>query len=284
MTLIRTLVSSATLVTHTFYVGETATDASVGVNVTVKRLDGTTVTSGAATHPGTGQYSFTVPAQSTVDTLTVDWVATSIGGAVVTARDYVEVVGGFLFGIAEARALPPALDATLYPTALLQARRIGVEVECERICGRAFVPRFSRRSLIGNGTPRLPVPDTYLRSVRAVTVAGTALTQTELDALLVVESGAIRRVGSVWPVDTRVVVEYEHGMDFPPDDIRDATMLRLRSRLAPTDSGVPQRAISFTIAEGGVYRLSTPGKFRTGIPDVDGVYEGYSRPIRTVFA
>lgn len=284
MSLVRVLRTASVVLTHVFYVDETPTDATGAVTYSVKRLDGTVVASGTASGPSpTGTYMLTVPAQSQVDTLTVDWMGL-IAGATVTARDIVEVVGGFIFGLAEARAMPPALDNTKWPTAKLAQKRIGTENECELICGQAFVPRFHRvtftldtadtRSNNSTLVSKLTLPHINVRALRSVTVAGVAQ---NLTGLTVSESGVLR--GLTWAAvetGTQIVVEYEHGRDYPPEDLKDACMLRLRSRLSQGDSGVPQRALSFSVADGGVYRLSTPAANRTGIPDVDGVYERYT--------
>lgn len=286
MSLIRVLRTAATVVTHTFYIDETPTSASVGVVVTVKRLDGTTVSTGAGTLGTPGVYTYTVPAQSTLDTLTVDWVATSIGGAVVTARDYVEVAGGYLFGISEARVLPPALNATTYPTATLSTVRIEVEQECERICRQAFVPRYYRQTLSGNGTDRLGVRYPMLRTLRSVTVSGVAWTAPVLATVAVSDSGILRLpLGGVWPEGAgNIIVEYEHGWDYPPEEIHAAAMKRLRSRLTATSSGVPDRVLTWNTQDGGTYSRAPVGAQTTGVPDVDGVYERYTRKQRAVFA
>lgn len=294
MSLVRILVTTEVTLTHTFYVDEVPTDLAAACTVTLKRLDGTTITSGSATHPGpAGVYTFAVPEQATVDMLTMDWSGT-LAGAIVTVRDYVEVVGGFLFGLAEARAKHPSLaDKTTYPPSLLAAKRIEVEQECERICRRAFVPRFARIRLSGNDTDRLPLPwslqmggGSEVRAVRAASISGTALSGTDLTGIGFTEFGVLKRPGgAVWPSGTgNIVVEYEHGWDYPPPDLVEAAILRLRSRIAYTLSGIPDRAISFAVAEGGTFRLSMPSKQQTGIPDVDGVYEKYTRQQRAVFA
>jgi hypothetical protein len=274
VTLVRILRTAQVVLSHTFYVDETATDAAGSVTYSIKRLDGTSIASGTATHPGpAGIYQVTVPGQANLDTLTVDWSGT-VGGAAITARDIVEVVGGFLFGLAEARAQPPVLDATRYPTATLAAKRISVEQECEEICGQAFVPRFARVTLVATGADSMALPSIRVRALRAVTVDG--VTQS-ISGLSVTPSGVI--TGAYWPYrwpSSSIVVEYEHGWEYPPEDLREAAMLRLRSRISQGDSGVPQRAISFSATDGGVYRLSTPSKQRTGVPDVDGVYERYT--------
>jgi hypothetical protein len=280
MTLVRVLRTAQVVLSHTFYVDETATDATGSVTVSVKRLDGTVVTSGTASGPVSHAYTFTVPAQSQVDTLTVDWTGT-VAGAAVTARDVIEVVGGFIFGLAEARAQPPALSLTKYTTAALAQKRIGVENECEEICGQAFVPRFNRALFTLGGVNAGPtkytitLPHINVRTLRAVTVDGT--TQS-LTGLVVSESGVLTglAIATTTVTGSKVIVEYEHGLEYPPEDLKDACMLRMRSRLAQGDSGIPQRALSFSVADGGVYRLSTPSGKKTGIPDVDGVYERYT--------
>jgi len=265
---------------HTFFQDGVGTDAAAAVTWVRKRLDGSTVDSGTATvgTVGDGIYTFPLPASAVLDTHTVDWTG-SYGGAPFTARDFVEFVGGHLFGLAEARAMPPALNVTVYPWAMLADRRVATEDECERICNVAMVPRFKRRVLDGKGTPDLITPDLMLLTLRAVSVDGVALTGPELAAVGVTDSGIITldtgySGGGVWPRGRRnIVVEYEHGYDYPPPDVAEAGMLRLRDRLGQFDTSTPTRAISFTTSEGGTYRLSTPSKTKTGHPNVDAVYE-----------
>jgi hypothetical protein len=49
-------------------------------------------------------------------------------------------------------------------------------------------------------------------------------------------------------------------------------MLRCKTLLSQPKSGIPARAASFSLADGGVYRLSLPSRESTGIPEVDGAY------------
>lgn len=275
MSTIRVLRTAAAQLTHVFYIDENPTSASVGVVVTVRRLSGTVVTTGPGVLVAPGTYTFTVPGQATLDTLSVEWVATSIGGAVVTATDYIEIVGGYLFGLAEARALDPPLSSTTYPTALLAQKRLEVEQECEEICGRSFVPRFRRIVLSGPGNSKLLLPEGDVRALRAVSVGGTALS--DLSAVYALASGVLDRGYSYWPQGwNNIVVEYETGMDYPPEVIRAAAMKRLRSRLTLTSSGVPDRAISWSAQAGGTYRISLPTGEKTGVPDVDAAYERWT--------
>lgn len=288
MSLVRLLKTAQVTLTHEFRVDETLTDAAGAVTATVKRLDGTAISGSpfTAAHPGLGTYTFALPGQASLDELTVDWSG-SVAGATVVVRDYVEVVGGFLFGLAEARAAHPGFISTsTYQPSLLAAARIEVEQECEAICRQAFVPRFARLTLSGNDTPRLGTPLSMLRTVRAVSVGGVAWSAPDTAAVGVSDHGVLTRPGgAIWPSGaSNVVVELEHGWDFPPEEIRQAAILRLRSRIAATTSGVPDRAVSFSVQAGGVYRLSTPSRQRTGIPGVDGPYERYTRLPRAVFA
>lgn len=273
MTLVRVLTTAQVALSHTFYVDELATSATGPVTYALKRLDGTAVASGTASGPAPiGVYTVTVPAQPVVDVLTLDWTGV-ISGATITARDFVEVVGGYLFGIAEARAMPPVLDAVKYTTARLAQKRISVEQECEAICRQAFVPRFARVA-VPTGRATLLLFNTNVRALRAISING--VTQ-NLTGLAVSSSGVVS--GGSWPKttpDRPAIVEYEHGWDYPPEDLREAAILRLRSRLSLGDTGVPQRALSFSVADGGVYRLSTPSATQTGIPEVDGVYARYT--------
>jgi hypothetical protein len=280
--LIRVLRTAQVTLSHTFEVDEVPTDAAGAVTVTVARLDGTVVSTGAATHGATGVYTYVLPAQAQLDTLTVDWSG-SVGGATVVVRDYVEIVGGFLFGLKQARDMRPPLSPTKYTTAELARTRVEVEQECERICQQAFVPRFHRVALSGTGTSTLATPHANLRVLRGVKVSGVAMSGPELAAVGVSPSGVLTLNPSVmsgagsWPVGVaNIVVEYEYGWDMPPLEISDKAIIRLRSLLTAGDTSVPYRAISFTVSDGGTYRLSTPSKERTGIPDVDATYDRYA--------
>jgi hypothetical protein len=284
--LVRMLATTKVTVSHTFGADEVPTDAAGAVTATVKRLDGTDAGSGTATHgaAGSGLYSRDVTG-ALIDTFTADWSG-SVGGSNVSVRDFVELTGGFLFELPDVRE-EFKLSTTAWPPAKLARKRLEVEVECERICRRAFVPRFKRYLLDGSGDSDLVVPDMYLRAVRAASVSSSgpagpfvALTAGQLAALAALDSGVIVRTDDVWPAGRQnVIVEYEHGMDYPPEDIRSAARLRLRSILPRASSGIPDRTISFTDpSTGGIYRLSLPTAERTGIPDVDGAYDAYREP------
>src|SRR3954471_16562759 len=140
MAVTRVLRTAAATLARTFYVDETLTDETGTVNVTVTRLDGTVVgASTAATHVSSGLDTFLLPGGLTsptsatwqLDHLDVTWSGV-LAGATMTLVDRVEVVGGYLCGLAEARASDSSLaDTVKYTTAMLAAERVVVEQECE---------------------------------------------------------------------------------------------------------------------------------------------------------
>ncbi|GAA4100913.1 hypothetical protein [Nonomuraea soli] len=286
------------LLAHTFYEGETPADAAGAVAVTVTDAAGVSVATGDATHAGagTGRYTFHLAGQAQLALLTVTWSGT-IGGSAVTESDQVEIVGGHLFTLVEGRGSDETLASPAkYSTADLIEARQEVEEELERITGRSWTPRYRRLILPGTGTWDLVLPDggdeyvasMLLRGVRSIRSAGiqhapgaavTPLSAGELAALAVAGDGQVRRTdGRTWTSGVgNVVIEYEYGSDAAPADLVKAALVRFRSRLNIARSGVPDRAISFQVTEGGTYRLSTPSADRTGIPEVDAVYHRYAR-------
>lgn len=294
-TLTRIAKNSAGTLSHTFLVDETPTDATGSVTYAVVDATGAAVTSGTASSAGasTGTYTFVLAAQSALKALTVTWSAT-VAGSATTATTYAEIVGGHFFTLKQGRDSDASLaDTTTYPTADLTAARLEVEVECENICDLAFVPRYARVVLDGSGTDELVLqhPDrTYrsvaeVRTVRSVTMADspdgtfTAFTAGQLADLAVAADGTmVRTGGDVFTAGRRnVIVEYEYGLDAPPSDLVREAKIRLRTVLNANKSGVPDRASSFTMTDGGTFRLDMPGPFRTGIPTVDAAYGRYSR-------
>lgn len=285
MALFRVLVTTKITVAHVFAVDGVATDAAGAVTGTVRRLDATAVAGSpfTANHGDTGSYSIDLPASALLDTWTLDWSGT-VAGSVVTIRDYVEHVGGFLFDIGAARAVHGSTanpwNTAKYSDAFLVGKRLAVEQEAEAIAHAAFVPRFARFALDGSGTSEIVTPDMNLRAVRSVKVAAgygqpyVDLAAAELAAVAPLESGVLARDdGSSWPAGRRnVIVEYEYGHDYPPPEVTDQSIMRLRYMVSSNRTSIPDRAISYTILEGGVYRMAQAGKRSTGSPDIDAAY------------
>lgn len=265
-------------------------DAAGALTVGVTLADGTQVLApGTATvHGDTDSGVYTVPLSAsqtaTLNLLSATW--TDDGNErVVTSRH--EIVGGFFFSLADARNSNDGLiaDEIRYPNVKLFDARQEVEEEAEEICDVAFVPRYGRAILDGDATPDLVLPANRIRVVRSIRIypvpgaAGfIALTAEQLAGLRLDDDGAIHRTDySVFDEGRgNIVVEWEHGYDLPPADVKRAGLTRLRSRLNFEKGAVNERATTFTAENGQSYSLATAGAYRTGIPEVDAAYERYS--------
>ena len=266
-----------------------ATDSVGTVTCRVQKADGTDVLAAGSstTNPtGTGTYarSLTAAQTATLETLLVTWTD---GGDSSTTLTTAEVVGGYYFSVAEARAA----DSSLFrpekadDTRMLDLRR-QVEDEFERICNVAFVPRYRRVRVDGTGTACLVVPDTMIRTVRSVReyVTATAYdtyTAAEIAAIPTSRTGELVRTdGDVWAYGYQnIVIEYEHGFDRPPEPIRQAALRRVGQMLGEAKSAIPANTISFTPDNGVTYRMSTPNYTRTGDVMIDAVLARHSYAI-----
>jgi hypothetical protein len=274
---IRVLRTAKATLSRTFYLDEVGTPATGAVSVSVTRLDGTIVQSVSATGPDAGNaYSFTFQGSDVLDELVLTWSATIGGDAVVLDSDVIEVAGGFYFGLAEARAIDSALaNVTKYPTALLVDARVATEDECELITGQAWVPRFCRETLSGDGSGRLRASHTMIRAVRAITVNGSAWSGAA--ALGFSDTGMIYSdSGSFAPSrmqgSRNVVVEYEHGHDRPRPDILRGAKIRFKSIALSGKSALPDRAERLVTVDAGTVFLASPAVDKVGIPEVDAAY------------
>lgn len=265
--------AAATLVWREFdQHGEPTVNGGTAPTVAVVRADGTAVSSGTATN-ATTYWSWALTAAQTerVDTLTVTW---TIGTVDVTTT--VAVVGGVVASIATARALEPEMpqiaDEALY------VARGAAEDELERITRRAWVSRANRVEIPSVERPTLVMPDWDLRSVRKVETIDTAGTATEYTGTVRVDSaGLLHRVdGTCWPCSGTVRVEYLHHADLPHDLVA-MFARRWRWWCNQAKSAVPGRALSFTLEQGGAFRLAAPGEYTTGDVEVDGTYGRHTR-------
>lgn len=295
MSTLRVLRTAKTTLSRTFYLDEVATSATGVVTVTITREDGTVVQTGNATGPDANQvYTFTFNGSDILDRLPVSWALTVGGDALVLDQDVIEVVGGYYFGLSEARQIDTTFtNITRYPTADVIEVRTQVEVECENICRQAFVPRFERERLDGHPQQRhLRLRWPYIRKVRAVTVNGVAWDQARVDAIGPDRLGIIRPgtewwwfwgggFGSVWPWGIgNIVVEYEHGQDRPDPDIVRGSKLRWKSLMfeRKSRSPLPDRSERLQTSEIGVVSLASESQWSTGIPSVDAAYSRHPSP------
>lgn len=266
------------------YLDATGEPADPGtVTVGVNRADGTVLVAAPTATVGSGAAPRTV-ALTAAQTASLDLFAVTWTRADATTFPTVaEIVGGYYFTTAQLRARETALaDAQKYLVADLVALRRDVEAEFEEICEVAFVPRYARRRLDGTGASCLVLPTPLPRRIVAVTqLAGdgstTAWTAGEVAGIRLDETGEISSPQRSFPSGARnLIVAWEHGHDRPPPEVRDKAMLRLRHHVTRPKSAVPDRATTFQVEGGSVYRLDQAGRKRTGIADIDAVLDRYS--------
>jgi hypothetical protein len=257
---------SATL-THTFYSDGLPSDPSPDTTtVTVTRSDGTALYADeATTNTGAGTCSFTLTPTDTslLDTLTVTWSAT-FDSHLQTFVDLVEIAGGVLFTIAQARAIKPLDNAASYPTPDLLDMRTTVEDSIEDYCG-ALVPRYAYETVQARYGRPLRLGHPSVRAVRSITLNGTDLSPTEV-ANITTDGTFLH--GCSW-LTGPVTVGYEHGRDRPPERLRRAALLLAKVWLIA--GPVDDRTNTFTSTEGGTYSLVTAGRGGSifGVPEVD---------------
>jgi hypothetical protein len=275
---IRVLRTAKTTLSRAFFLDEVPTDATGPVTVAITREDGTAVQAGTALGPdGNHSYSFTFQGSDVLDRLNVAWSATVGGDAIIIDQDVIEIVGGFYFGLAEARAIDVVFSNTArYPTADVVEVRAQTEDEAEQIMGQAFVPRYERELVTAYGDRPLRLSHPWLRAVRAIYIDGYPVPDAAWlppDPL-----GLIRGdwFGGVSAVD----VEYEHGLDRPPPDVVRAAKTRWRSLMfeRTTRSPLPDRSEAFTRSEVGLVKYGQEGPYATGIPSVDAAYARHGSP------
>lgn len=274
---LRVLRTAKATLSRTFYLDEAEASATGDVVVTVTRLDGTPVESGTAVADGEGGYTYEFGGRDVLDELVLSWAATVGGDAIVLDADRIEIVGGFYFGLAEARDIDRVLqDTAKHPTEKLIERRVETEDECERITGQAWVPRFCRETVTGYGSGPLQMSWPFIRAIRSVSVDGVAFDTGGVAALTFSELGLISR-SAAWPWVGQVTVEYEHGHDRPNSEIARAAKLRFKSLMLEGNAALPDRAERVVTVDqsGGSTIYSSPTAEKTGIPAVDAVYGRY---------
>jgi hypothetical protein len=250
------------------------------VTVEVTRADGTVLVAGGTGTTGTGTsprlFNLTTTHTALLDTLKVTWTSTGKGSLV----SYLEVVGGFLYSIAEARSLKPLDNTTTYPTASIIAMRTSVEDMIERACGVAFVPRYTHETLTGLGTYGLLPTWPKLRAVRSAsaTYNGATTTLGASDLLGLTWGAYAGLYGYSWTSGYPWSIGYEHGYDRPPEEIKHAALILTKLKLTGQNRPVDDRAVTFNTSEGGTYSLAVPGRNGShfGHPDVDAAIDRYS--------
>ncbi len=142
------------------YIDGVLDDLDADPTYTVTDANGDSVDSGTATNQSTGIYRIVIDPVSDLNYYTVDWTGVN-GGAAWGAKTYVEIVGGLLFTETQARAFDnSALSSTSdYPDYDIVQERIRITDRLEQWTERAWVPRYARVLLAGNGKRELSVRD-----------------------------------------------------------------------------------------------------------------------------
>jgi len=284
----------------------TVVDSSVttfgAATVVVTAHDGTTVeASTAATGAGgsgaTGAtYTFRLSATDTakLDILSLAWTI-QVDGVPETVTTYAEVIGSYIFSIAEARAFDRGqlANAATYPDSDIAAARLLITDAFQDICTTAFVPRYGESFIRHDGgfsagdyggwyqwspvdRPEILMPYPFIRALREVAVSYWAqdwVVQdlTAMGPVELTDEGLIR---GIFPHGF-LRIRYEHGMDKVPAAIHKAALQVLLLEMIPDN--LPERASSYEL-NGNVYRISMPDGVRKwyGIPTVDSVLSRYA--------
>lgn len=260
----------AKTLSHTFYVGETATAATGAVTYTVTKADGTTLASGTASAVAgaTGKYEFTLAAQANLNILKVSWTATV--GSARTEVDYHEIVGAHLFTVQQARAF--GIDEASADQ--IEEERGRIADDLEFWTGVSWIPRFKRHLTEGDNGDRVHLPSYPINALLTASISGVS--QTVSDITVLTDSGLVVHETGNWTRPTRsypqnVVLEYEYGYERPMYGVDRIALLIAKERIVGSD--IPASAISFS-DDMGTYRYER-GKSR--IPEVNEWVREHSR-------
>lgn len=261
--------------------GETPTDCATDPTCTVTRADGTALDPAVVANvAGNGMYTAAITTDHTdqLDRLTLTW-AGEVDGLEQVYRQEVEVAGGWYVTVPEVKAEP---DCALASADQIRRERARFERLAEDYCSVAFVPRFERELLAGDGTCHLLLKWCDPTAVIAVTVDGVEQDPAdfEVDPIL----GLRYVTGQTFPRPSggggrNVAVSYSHGSPFPPADLKEACLAFIRSKLSMKATGIPNAAMDGSDST-RQWTYSVPGTDKpTGIESVDEVLNRYNQTI-----
>jgi hypothetical protein len=246
--------------------------ASGTLTCTITRADGTAVGSAnRATAAGQGVGAYTC-ALTTAEALTLD-VLTAVwsDGGVVRATSYHRIVGAFPFDIAELSQRAGIAEDTNRDELLVERDRITDLFE--EYVG-AVVPRYDLEQWQATGTCTHVLRHRPVRTVRSVTVDGDAENVDDLEVDYA--SGVV--TGDVLFYDS-CTIGYEHGLDRPPHDLRDAMITAVADSIHRRRGVVGPRVRSISDGMGVTQQFGYAGKDHpTGLDEVDAVIMRYARP------
>jgi hypothetical protein len=278
----RVLRNASAVLTVTLSVDGAPADPSPdSATVVLVNTVGTELYNGLASDDGTGVFSLPLtPAMTaSLDTLTAVWTMV-YGSETQILTTTAEIVGGFLFTVAEARALSPLDNTTNFSTADIIATRTAVEQAIEQAAGVAFAPRYALESYSGDGSWSLMLRRPLPSAVRSVTIGGAAVAAGTLTGLALSTSGELYSTALAWTYGrSNILIGYEHGFGEAPHEIKRAALLLAKMWLTERRSPIDDRAITFNAgADGGTYSLAVPGRNGShfGHPDVDAAIDRYA--------
>lgn len=247
-----------------------AADAVGTLTCSIARADGTVVATDRATTDvaGTGLYScaLTTAEGLTLDVLTATWRISTVTRAI----SYHRVVGGFMFTVAEL-AQRAGLDQ--FDANTLRVERDRITDVIEEYCG-AQCPTYDREVFIGYGSYTKVLAGSPVRSVRAIAVDGVTQSLTDVDT----DPNVGLICAPFWFSDV-CSVDYEHGLDRPPNDLKDAAITAAADRVLREYSTLGARTRSMTNDLGVTQQFSYAGKDHpTGLDEVDAVIMRRAKP------
>lgn len=302
----RFVVNQPAPLTVTLYTpgSETPADADASVSVTVTHVNGTVLAGPTnATHGATGVYTYTLAPQAAPAQATAVWsyLASTVSASIQTP---VNIVTRYAATLAEIRALDgigTGNGPTMYTTAALVLAREQAEAMFEQATGKAWSQSYSLDLLDGDPSLRramsntdyiwLPYPTRRLtlthRRPRSVISAqqddggggGLIAIPDTLSSLVLYASGELERAlgSNSWSRGlNNVRIEYLHGEDYMPADLRRAFLVYVRYLVLYANSRIPDRATSMQ-TDFGMFQIGQADGFNkpTGLPEVDAVLRRY---------
>jgi hypothetical protein len=273
----RVLRGSVATISATWYDANGAVADPGTVTVQVDRDDGTNLVAAGGATSGSGANARTFALTSThtalLDQLKATWTSSTLG----TLTTYVEVAGGFLFSIAEARKLAPLQDATKYPTADILVARTLAETALEDDCRCAFVPRYRRELVDEPNGSLLPLQRVRPTAVRSIKREGVAMSTPDLADIRLRRDGSLyRRLGwqqGIISWANSYEVAYEHGHPYPPPRVGRAALLLARRWLV--ESPIDERTTAVSTEGGTISFLAAGIRGSFDMPEVNEVVRRY---------
>lgn len=283
----RALIGNISSVEHYFLAADDETPANpdlvspgvyTTITVTGTKADATAITPSTATLSDAnltpGLCAYVTPAYSEYDEIELSF-STTIDSQTVVGSEFVKVVGGRFFTLAQLRSQRGLANTTTYTNAHLAAARDIVEDLIEHFTDNAWVPQHKREVFDGDGCSELFLSRIGARRIISASISGTSQTTT---AWTISASGRILSNGVPFATHIakqNVVIAYEWGAKRPPRDLANASLRLAKHILLSTESSIPDRARMMQ-TEWGMFQLDAASEQKpTGIPEIDSVLMRY---------